>query len=132
MNHDLEKFRTLLLTDTDFQKKLLAAAETYAGEWTEESFFNAVLVPIASEYGITATFDEFKEYKSGLENAEMSKDELQQIAGGKLDGGGAGYTSCDGVGFGFGATGSAGGGGACFIIGGGKGTVSCLLIGQSE
>lgn len=111
MNQDIQKFRELLLTDTEFQQKLQAASEAYTGDQSEEAVFNAVLVPIAAEYGITATFEEFHTYISGLDGAEMSKDELQQVAGGDK------YTTssltCDGVGIGFGTDEN----GECIVIG---------------
>ena len=58
MNEGIKKFEELLKTDEAFQKKLADAAQAYNGEMTEEAIFNNVLVPIASEYGITATIDE--------------------------------------------------------------------------
>lgn len=133
MNKDLEKFRELLLTDEEFQKKLQAAAVAYTGDQTEEAVFNNVLVPIASGYGISATFDEFKDYISSLnDDAEMSKEELSQVAGGKINGGGVGATECAGIGIGFGASAGSESGGGCVVIGGGWGKTMCLTVGTSE
>lgn len=133
MNQDLQKFRELLITDTDFQQKLQAAAEAYTGDQTEEAVFNSVLVPIASEYGITATFDEFKEYMEKLNSdAEMSKEELSQVAGGKANGGGLGGALCYGAGIGFGAAAGSKSGGGCVVVGAGWGRTVCVTVGESE
>lgn len=131
MNKDLEKFRELFLTDETFQKKLKDAAESYTGEQDEEAVFNAVLVPLAAEYGITATFDEFKDYISSLNtDAEMTKDELQQVAGGKT--GGLGIEGCYVIGGGTGVGGGDGSGGACLLIGVGWGFYNCTGSGTTE
>ena len=137
MNEDIRKLQKLLLTDEDFQNKLKAAAEAYDGEQTEEAVFNGVLVPLAAEYGITATFDEYKEYMSGLNELEiseleLSEEEMSQIAGGKPDGGGLGVTDCKGVGGGVGALGSSGGAGICALVGIGWGRQACITGGWSD
>ena len=128
---NLEKCRELFLTDEKFQKKLKAAAEAYTGEQTEEAIFNSILVPLAAEYGITATFDEFKDYIASLNNgAEMSKDELCRIAGGKVNGGGVGINQCNYVGLGLGVVASSESGGVCVLIGGGGGADFCWAGGE--
>ena len=124
MNKDLEKFRTLLLTDTEFQKKLKTAAEAYTGDQSEEAVFNNVLVPIATEYNITATYDEFKAYIFSLENTEMSQAELQQVAGGGKNEGN-GVVGCYVIGVGLGGGNSDGAGGGCAYVGFGWGEVKC-------
>ena len=80
-----KKFAELMRTDESFQAKLKAAVETYSGEKTEESVFNDVLLPVAKEYDISVSYEEFKEYMSNLANTDeiMDKDELTQIVGGK-------------------------------------------------
>ena len=80
-----KKFAELMRTDESFQAKLKAAVETYSGEKTEESVFNDVLLPVAKEYDIFVSYEEFKEYMSNLANTDeiMDKDELTQIVGGK-------------------------------------------------
>ena len=96
------------------------AAEVYTGNQTEEAIVNAVLVPLAAEYNITATFDEFKAYMESLNrDDEMSKDELQQVASGKT--GGLGIEGCYVIGRG----GGDGSGGVCLIIGVGWGYYNC-------
>lgn len=126
MNEGLQKFRELLLTDEAFQQKLKAALETYNGEQTEEAVFNSVLVPLAAEYGLFATYDEFRDFVS--EDQKMDNEELAQIAGGKT--GGIGKNSCLGIGIGIGAGGGDGSGGVCFAIGGGWGDYECLGSGD--
>lgn len=131
MNKDLERFRNLLLTDEVFQKKLQDAASAYTGDQDEESIFNAVLVPLAEEYDISATFDEFKDYIQGLDGVEMSKDELSQVAGGKADGGGVGAGICAMLGIGYGAAAGKEGGTVCSVIGLGMGSSYCLTVGET-
>ena len=120
MNEGIKKFEELMKTDESFQAKLKAAAETYDGEKTDEAVFNGVLVPVAKEYGISASYEEFKEYMETLASTDeiMDKDELNQIAGGK--GRGFGAAVCYGVGIGVGGGGGDDGGFACFV--GGFGT----------
>ena len=138
MNEGIKKFEELLKTDEAFQKKLADVAQAYNGEMTEEAIFNNVLVPIASEYGITATLDELKDYLEGLvNNQEMDEDELKQVAGGDKNPSnayGAGMTYCLYVGIGLGATGDKKGDvGACVgfgvgsSLGGGMGV--CVGVG---
>jgi len=84
MNNGLEKFRELVLTDKEFQTKLKNSLKVYNGEQTEEDVFNTVLVPLAAEYGITATYEEFHTYIEELANdQELNTDEIAQISGGK-------------------------------------------------
>ena len=134
MNEGLEKFKKLLLTDEAFQQKLKTAVENYDGEKTEEAIFHGVIEPVAAEYGITATFDEYKEYTNSLNNEELSKDELTQIAGGKNKdlGFGLGFVDCEGIGIGFGGAGGGHGGGYCSVIGVGEGTTVCMTAGSSD
>ena len=133
MNKDLQKFRELLLTDEVFQKKLQAASEAYAGEQDEEAVFNNVLVPLAKEYDITATYDEFKAYMESLsgDGSEMSKDELQQVAGGGKNSG-QGTLSCYLIGVGVGGANADNRGGGCAGIGLGWGEVSCAGEGSEH
>lgn len=128
MNEGIKKFRDLLLTDEKFQQKLKAAAEAYTGEQTEEAVFSEVLVPLAQEYGISATYDEFHEYVTN--GQEMDKAELEQLAGGKS--GGSGTTACIAIGYGIGGGGGDGTGGACLAIGGGWGLVHCWGSGKTN
>ena len=83
---DLIKFRELLNTDTEFQDKLRKAAESYTGEPGDKAVFENLLIPLAKEYGLSATFEEFVEYLKafmGGGEAELSEDELAMVAGGK-------------------------------------------------
>ena len=100
MNEGIKKFEELLRTDESFKAKLQAAAEAYTGEENEEAVFNGVLLPVAKEYGISASYEELKDYIGNLASTDeiMDEEELKQIAGSK--GGGFGAGVCYGVGIG--------------------------------
>ena len=132
---DLNKFRELLFADTDFQEKLAKKAEAYTGDKSEEAVFENVLLPLAKEYGLSATYDEYKEYTAafaGVAGSELSDDELAQVAGGKVNGGGIGGMSCAGLGTGLGGGGGAKGGGLCGGIGFGWNDLLCFTAGVSK
>lgn len=120
MNEGLKKFEELLKTDAAFQEKLKAAMENYKGEKTEQAVFEDVLLPLAKEYGITATLAEVKEYINNVsgEDRELSEDEVNQVAGGGKD---FGATACLGWGIGLGDSGS----GTCVVLGAGDGAGAC-------
>lgn len=85
-----------------------------------------MLVPLAKEYGLSATFEEFREYAgsfSGGADGELSDDELTQVAGGK----GSGGFVCGIVGAGFGNTGNPNDN--CFFLGMGIG--ACFTEGAT-
>ena len=122
---DIIKFRELLLTDAEFQEKLRKASETYKGEKDEKAVFDNVLTPLAKEYGLSATYEEFREYAgtfTGGADSELSEDELAQVAGGK----GAGAWGCFIVGAGGGSTSS---NDWCMVFGLGMGI--CMVEGVS-
>lgn len=132
---DMIRFRELLNADTEFQEKLMKAADAYTGEQNEKAVFEGLLLPLAQEYGLTATYDEFREYVSAFTakvDSELSEDELAQIAGGK--GGGLGVNVCVIVGVGIGGGGGIEdnnfGYGACILIGAGLGKYSCAGSGE--
>lgn len=131
MNEGLKKFQELLMTDEKFQAKLMEAVSACQGEPTEEEIFNTVLTPLAAEYGISATYDEFKEYMDSLNNREINSDEVAQIAGGTSKGFGLEATACIGIGFGAGAGAGKEGGGVCVIWGVGWGSNFCAGEGES-
>ncbi len=117
---DLIKFRDLYLSDISFQEKLRNAAEAYTGEKDEKAVFDNVLVPLAGEYGLSATYEEFKEFAgafSGETAGELSEDELSQVAGGKGDG----LIACAIAGLGIGHTKLENGTSGCFVLGVGAG-----------
>ena len=119
-------------TDPQVQQALQTALQNYTGEQTEEAVFKNVLVPIAAEYGISATYAEFSDYMKQLEDEDMrmNKDELKLVAGsGK--GGGFGGGICKYVGGGIGAAGESGRGIGCIIIGGGF-TYGCIIKGSKD
>ena len=84
-------------------------------------------MPIASEYGITATFEEHKAFMEHLasDDEELNTEEIAQVAGGGK-GFGIGATFCAGVGVGTGA----GHGTACVGFGVGDATQACVVEGQ--
>ena len=59
---DLIRFRNLLMNDAGFQEKFRKAAEKYTGGQDEKTVFETLLLPLAQEYGLSATYDEFKAY----------------------------------------------------------------------
>lgn len=96
---DLIKFRDLLASDSEFQEKFRKAAEAYTGPQDEKSVFEKLLQPLGKEYGLSATYEEFKDLTStpaGDAEGELSEDELAQVAGGKN----SGIGFCAGVGIG--------------------------------
>ena len=133
MNEGMEKFKELLLTDEEFQQKLKTAAENYDGEKTEEAVFHGVIEPVAAEYGISASFEEYTEYIRNIaEDSELNSDELKQVAGGKINGGGFGLIKCTVAGFGFGGAAGENGGGYCSLLGFGDGYTTCSIVGASS
>ena len=134
MNKNLEKFQQLLLSDNEFQQKLKSAAESYDGEKTEEAVFANILMPVAQEYGIEITYDEYKEYAANLSGAKMSDAELAQVAGGDkgTNGGGIVKSNCTGLGVGYGAGAGEKSGGICLLVGIGWGDTTCVGPGYSK
>ena len=65
-----------------------------------------------------------------------TKDELIQVAGGKVNAGGAGSLSCEKYGIGFGFVYGSEGGGFCLIVGGGPADkrydAICVTVGTSD
>lgn len=97
-NADLIKFRDLLTSDSGFQDKFREAVENYKGPHDEKAVFENLLLPLAQERGLSATYEEFKAYTDSFRGAdgELSEGELAQVAGGKD----SGYGFCIGVGAG--------------------------------
>ena len=75
----IKKLQELMHSDETFQQKLKDALASYSGEQSEEAIFDAVLTPLAKEYDISATYEEFKELKG---THTLSEDELEQVSGG--------------------------------------------------
>ncbi len=103
-----------------------AALQNYQGEKTGEALFDAVLAPIAAEYGITASFEEFRAYQDQLANDDeaLSDDEVAQVAGG--DGFGTGACYFIGVGLGIQQ------GNLCILVGCGIGYAACMEKGSGK
>ena len=100
-NTDLIKFKDLLTSDAEFREKFKKAAEAYDGPQDEKSVFEKLILPLAEEHGLSATYEEFKAYKDTFvgEEGELSDEELEQVAGGKSEGlPGTGLCVCVGVG----------------------------------
>ena len=126
---DIIKFRELLLNDADFQEKVRKVAEDYKGEKDERAVFENVLIPVAEEYGLSASYEEFRDYASAFtsgDTGELSEDELSQVAGGKGDG----VFACAGPGFGVGSTSEKDYVDPCFVFGMGIGI--CFVEGVSK
>jgi hypothetical protein len=71
------------ICDLSCKQKFRKAAEAYTGEKDEKTIFDNVLTPLAKEYGLSATFEEFKEYAGAFScgtDGELSEDELSQVA----------------------------------------------------
>ena len=131
MNKDAERFMELLKTDKALQDKIAAAAESYAGDKTQEAVFQNVTLPVAEEAGFHFTFDELEEYlvqqKGSVQTLDM--DEMDQVAGGTM-GGGVGITVCaQKMGVGIGGTYSDDGSNICAILGYGETDSICVGIG---
>ena len=125
---DILKFRELLLSDAEFQEKLRKAAEAYKGETDEKAVFDNVVIPVAGEYGLSATYEEFREYAEAFSkqaSGELSEDELTQVAGGKGDG----VVLCVSVGAGIGRLQTIKTKSGCFFLGMGVGI--CVYEGAS-
>ena len=84
-NANLIKFRDLLASDAEFQEKFRKAAEAYDGPKDEKSVFEKLILPLAEEHGLSATYEEFSDYIDSFRGTEgeLSDDELEQVAGGK-------------------------------------------------
>ena len=134
MTEGIKKFAELMNTDEAFQAKLSAAMQSYKGEMTPEAVYNDVLSPLAKEYGISVSLEEFNDYISSQTNGDeaLSFDELEQVAGGKetVENKGHGSISCAGIGGGLGGGGGNGVGGGCLGVGFGWGHSSCLGEGK--
>ena len=130
MTEGIKKFAELMNTDEAFKAKLSAAMQSYKGEMTPEAVYNDVLSPLAKEYGISVSLEEFNDYISSQTNKDesLSFDELEQVAGGKH--GGFGNTACAAIGVGADGTGGDGAGGVCALIGAGWGFSSCAGDGK--
>jgi len=132
MNEGLKKFEELLKNDQEFQKKLQELTQNYTGEASEEAFFNEVLIPFAKEYGISASYEEYKEYIRESMKVPLSEEEMSQVAGGYGSGKGYGAIGCSGVGLGLGGGGGNGTGGGCYFLGAGWGGDACWGEGTTQ
>lgn len=123
-NYDLQKFEDLIRTDAAFQEKLKAAFQSYTGEKTEAAVFENILVPLANEYGIHASLEEFQAYMKAdrKEDRELDEDEINQLAGG---GKGFGASLCWQFGVGIGITDKS----SCAFIGYGDDPQICAFPG---
>ena len=133
MYEGIRKFVELANTDPAFLEKLKAAVVSYDGEQTEEAVFQNVLTPVAAEYGITATYDEYKSYmeKISSKDTEMDADEIAQLAGGRTKGVGATVCFLAGVGIG-GTEDDEDVRGYCVVAGFGDSAGACFIKGTTE
>lgn len=76
-----EKFEELLRSNEELQAKLKAATEAFEGDMTDEAaVFDAVIAPLATEAGVPFTLDEAKEF--AVAGADLSDEDLDAVAGG--------------------------------------------------
>lgn len=131
MHGGIRQFVDLLNENETFRDKLKTMLEQYDGEQTEEAVFDNVLLPLGQEYGISATYEDFRAFLDEFNEREMSDVEIAQIAGGGAKGFGANL--CVAFGIGGGATkiegSTQGGGGFCIGVGLGSGFQSCVTKG---
>ena len=119
--------------DKDFAEKNEGSADDAA---MREKAVEAIVIPLAKEVGLPFTLEELKEYEQEqLKEMNLSEDELDQVAGGRLKGGGGGNGKsskpgayCAFLGVGFGKTTRKGNTAYCFILGGSDGPIG----GESE
>ena len=77
------KFEERLMKDDEFQKRLEEAVKAYNGDQTDEkAVFDAVIVPLATEEGLTFTFEEFSEVRKAVSDGELDPKEMKAVAGG--------------------------------------------------
>jgi len=96
----------------------------------DNAILTGVLSPLASEYGIKASYDEFKTYITSLADQELGSEEIAQVAGGKGAGFGAAACYIIGAGLGGGVDGDDGDAGCCFI-GFGNSYLACAVSGAA-
>lgn len=129
---DFIKFQELLNSDAEFREKFRTAVGNYTGSPELQEVFEKVILPLGEERGLSATYEEFAGYMKALSEgsqAELSEDELAQVAGGKVSAAGVGALGCQFIGAGLGGGGGTDGGGICVGIGMGGGGLVCLAAG---
>ncbi len=132
MNEGIKKFADLMDKDPVFLEKLKAAVESYTGEQTVEGIYTNVLAPLAEEYGISVSLEEFTAFVSPEDDEVMDDSEVAQISGGTSKGFGFGVSECAMIGLGAGGGAGKKSGGACVLVGAGYGKISCIAEGDSE
>ena len=134
LQEDVALAEKLNALDKDFAEKNEGSADDIA---MREKAVEAIIIPLAKEVGLPFTLEELKEYEQEqAKNMNLSEDELDQVAGGRMKGGGSngnGESSkpgayCAFLGVGFGKTTRKGNTAYCFILGGSDGPIG----GESE
>jgi len=78
----LKEFYQKVATDPSLQKELMEAVGAAAEEEKTEAF-----LAFGKKYGVEATEEEVKEFFAAMQaEGELSDDELDAVAGGKVDG----------------------------------------------
>ena len=116
--------------DKDFAEKNGASTDDAA---MREKAVEAIIIPLAKEVGLPFTLEELKEYEQEqIKEMNLSEDELDQVAGGRVRAGGSGkgdgesskpVAYCAFLGLGFGKTERKGTTAYCFILGGSDGPI---------
>ena len=89
MDNNVRRFVELLQADAAFREKVQDAIRNYSGEETAEAVFQKVFRPAAEEKGFRFTLEDMKAYIQEKTDSEqmLSRDELDQAAGGLAIGG---------------------------------------------
>ena len=83
-NENAVKFKELLFSDKNLQKRLKELADAYTGDKTDsEAFLTATVGKLAEELNLPFTYEEGEEIFNNDDDRELSEDEVKAIAGGK-------------------------------------------------
>ncbi|MCR4907466.1 MAG: Nif11-like leader peptide family natural product precursor [Lachnospiraceae bacterium] len=79
------KFEEKIMKDEEFQKRMEEAAKAYEGDQKDEkAVFEAVIVPVAKEAGLTFTFEELSEARKAVSDGEIDLKDMKAVGGGAL------------------------------------------------
>lgn len=113
MNNDIGKFIDLFKRNNQFQEKLKTAIIDFKGNLKEEAVYTDIFLPLASEYGLSISSEDFRVYieRMSCEDEEMTDDELSLVSGGSVKG--WVINRCTSIGVGIGDV----GGSVCVAVG---------------
>lgn len=137
---NVAKFYEKLVEDATLAEKLNDLDKAFAAKnegvaddiAMREQAATAIVIPLAKEVGLPFTLEELKEYEQEqLAGMALSDDELEQVAGGRIPGGGGcessknyAHGACAFLGIGVGLVKKKGKTIFCVIIGGSNGRVA--------